>query len=166
MIRFNQRMTAEQFEIVKRHSANVPVRLGALAEELGIVVRVSTLPHGKSGQIAPSKEASSGYTIKVNRHESKNRQRFTLAHEIAHFLLHKDKIGSGIYDSVLYRADGITNREEVEANQLAAEIIMPASAIRDRMQNFNGVLDEDAVSVFSSEFRVSSRAMEIRLGLH
>lgn len=162
---FNGRLTPEQLDVLRRHAQTVPVRLGDLARDLGLEVRIATLPHGKSGQIAPSTNAPAGFSIRVNRHESKERQRFTLAHEIAHFLLHRDKIKDGITESVMYRADGITNREEVEANKLAAEIVMPASAIRERIGNRAGNIDISLVKHFAREFKVSSPAMEIRLGL-
>jgi hypothetical protein len=162
---FGNRMTDQQQAIIARYITEVPVRLGALAAELGLEVRSATLPHGKSGQIAPSETAPSGFTVRINRHESKERQRFTLAHEIAHFLLHRDKIKNGIMESVLYRADGITNREEVEANKLAAEMVMPAAEISKRIANRKNKIDEELVKEFAREFRVSAPAMEIRLGL-
>ena len=162
---FRNRLTADQIAIISEHSRDVPIKLGALARDLGLEVSVATLPHGKSGQISPSPTAPAGFAIRVNRHESKERQRFTLAHEIAHFLLHRDKIKYGITESVLYRADGITNDEEVEANKLAAEIVMPASEIRSRIGNIAAAVDEDLVKRFAREFKVSAPAMGIRLGL-
>ena len=88
---YKDRLTDEQKAIIARHLREVPVKLGALAKDLGLDVSVATLAYGKSGRISPSSTAKSGFAIRVNRHESKERQRFTLAHEIAHFLLHRDK---------------------------------------------------------------------------
>ena len=162
---FNNRMTKQQIEIIKRFTDEVPVRLGALATELGLQVMSATLPHGKSGQIAPSASAPSGFAIRINRHESMERQRFTLAHEIAHFLLHREKIKNGITESVLYRADGITSQEEVEANKLAAEITMPSAKIKERLGNQANNINEEIVIQFARDFKMSTPAMEIRLGL-
>lgn len=162
---FASRMDDAQVASVLRHISESPVKLGPLAKALGLVVKISTLPQGKSGQISPSQEAPSGYMIKINRHESKERQRFTLAHEIAHFLLHKDKIGSGIFENILYRADGISNEEEVEANRLAAEILMPRDLIRSQLGNRVGNVDEETAERMAEAFQVSVPAMKIRLGL-
>lgn len=162
---FGDRITNDQKKILSRYMTEVPVRLGSLAAELGLEVRSATLPHGKSGQVSPSQTAPAGFTIRINRHESKERQRFTLAHEIAHFLLHRDKLKNGIMESVLYRADGISNQEEIEANKLAAEMVMPFSAIESRMGNRRAHIDSEMVKEFAREFRVSAPAMEIRLGL-
>ena len=164
-MRHSSRLSLEEREIVKRHTQEIPVKLGELARDLGLVVRVGTLEHGKSGQIVPFSDAPAGFLIRVNRHESRVRQRFTLAHEIAHYLLHRDRIGDGISDNVMYRAEGITNREEVEANQMAADLTMPAAAIQELLSSRNSSLDEDTVRDFAHRFKVSVPAMEIRLGL-
>ena len=47
----------------------------------------------------------SGYAIFVNKGDRyKTRQRFTIAHKIAHFILHREAIGDGIVDDALYRS--------------------------------------------------------------
>ena len=66
-----------------------PVKLGAMAKQLGIKVLLSTLPRGISGQII---QENGNSVIRISRHEAKHRQRYTLAHEIAHCLLHSDRI--------------------------------------------------------------------------
>ena len=160
---FQDRLTKEQSDILNEHLSNVPVKLGELAKELGLIVKVSTLRYGKSGQIKPSQSAPSGFEIKVNRHESKERQRFTLAHEIAHFLLHKDKIQNGVEETVLYRAEGISNQEEIEANKLAAELMMPSRMIKIKLDG--RIPNEDIAEELAREFRASIPAMSIRLGV-
>lgn len=164
-IPFSSRLTPDERATILRHISNVPVKLGPLARDLGLVVRVATLPHGKSGQISRDPDAPSGYMIRVNRHETIERQRFTLAHEIAHYLLHREKIKNGIVESVLYRADGISNAEEIEANRLAAEIVMPRIRIKEKIGNRGGIIDDEIVEEFAKAFQVSKPAMEIRLGL-
>ena len=63
--------------------------------------------------------------IGVNSSQSEHRKRFTLAHEIGHFLLHTDESFHFDQDNVLYRADSILSSTETEANHFAAEILMP-----------------------------------------
>jgi Zn-dependent peptidase ImmA (M78 family) len=140
----------------------VPVMLGALAAELGITVKLSSLPTGISGQI---ERADAGYEIKINRHETRERQRFTLAHEIAHFLLHREYIDAaegGIKDNVLYRS-GAPHRIEFEANRLAADLVMPPFKIDEELSRFEGELSESEIEVLARRFGVSKAAMEIRI---
>lgn len=147
----------EYREILRRHQQHPPVQLGALAHELGVRILVSSLPHKVSGTL--TKEANDQWTIRVNRDESKTRQRFTIAHEIAHFILHRDEIGNGISDDVFYRS-GLSDRREREANRLAAEILMPWTLI-------NKAVDEgvNTPEDLAKSFQVSEAAMKVRLGM-
>ena len=115
----------DQQNIIKKYLSDYPVKLGAIAKELGIVVKLATLPANISGEI---KETNNVVTIKINRHDVGARQRYTLAHEIAHFLLHRHLLQTGISDDVLYRSSQ-TNAVESEANRLAADIIMPVHQV-------------------------------------
>lgn len=151
-------------EIIKRYSAEIPIRVGALAKALGIGVLRSTLQPGISGQIGPSNDYSSGFVIKVNRHEANTRQRFTIAHEIGHYVLHKEKIGLGITDTVLYRSK-LSSSLEVEANRFAADLIMPMKSIREKIAGIGRGLDRSVAHELAQIFEVSTDAMEIRLRL-
>ncbi|MCD7060278.1 ImmA/IrrE family metallo-endopeptidase [Pelagibacterium xiamenense] len=151
-------------EIVLRHAALQPVRLGALAEELGLEVRLATLKPGISGEIKKSETAPSGYLIRINRHEKRERQRFTLAHEITHYLLHREKIGNGLSDDILYRSR-LSDTLEAEANRGAAEILMPRGKLLERWQEFGNARDEETIAALAAEFQVSKQALSIRLGI-
>ena len=139
------------------------MKLGHLAKELGVAIRVSSLGTGISGAI--SREGNQ-YVIKVNRNEARERQRFTIGHELAHFLLHRTIIDSspdGITDTVLYRS-GAPERIEYEANRLAADIVMPMRLIEKELrENFGGVVTDATIESLASQFEVSKAAMEIRL---
>lgn len=150
--------------LVQQFAAQVPVRVGALAQELGLGVLRSTLQPGVSGQIGPSNEYPSGFVIKVNRHEAKSRQRFTIAHEIGHYILHRDKIGHGITDTILYRSK-LSSNLEVEANKFAANLIMPITKIREKLAEVDRGIDRSVAVELAQIFDVSTDAMEIRLGL-
>lgn len=150
--------------IVTRYTADVPVKVGELAKELGLSVVRSPLPPKISGLIQPSAETPSGFIIKVNKYESTERQRFTIAHEIAHFLLHRKDIGAGVIDSIMYRST-LTSRKEVEANQLAADIVMPRTLVGRQYRDIDGTDNENVVEDLAAIFRVSVPAMEVRLGV-
>lgn len=159
-----KRTTEEQQKIISRYTREIPVKLGALAKELGIEVSAATLSPGVSGEIRRESidNGEQRYRIRINRHEKKERQRFTLAHEIAHFLLHREKIGDGLEDDVLYRSK-LSNNLEYEANRFAAELIMPQAALRIELVNIEP--DEQTAEELAMKFGVSKDAMTIRLGI-
>ena len=101
MIQEWSRIDEEHRKIIEPFLQEAPVRVASIARALGIEVKAATLKPRISGQIGPSETSRSGFRIRVNRHETKARQRFTIAHEIAHFLLHREDIGEGIEDSIL-----------------------------------------------------------------
>ena len=158
-----KRLDAEQRRIVETHLSECPVRLGRLAGALGIKVKVSGLRTWISGQI---RNEDGGYVIRVNRYEARERQRFTIAHALGHFLLHKDLIDTlpdGIRDNVLYRSDA-PEHTEFEVNRLAMEIVMPTHQVQDALQkDFNGKATREAIESLAERFRVSKAAMEVRL---
>lgn len=155
-----ERVLVEEHErnVVNRYMTEIPVRVSAIAKELGISVLAATLPAGVSGELRPSEGT---YVVRVNRHDSKARQRFTVAHEIAHYLLHRDQIGAGITDDVLYRST-LSDAREAEANKLAAEIIMPQSTM-DREFREKAGQREEVIAQLAEQFQVSEAAMRIRL---
>jgi len=153
------RVPVEQQKLILSHQQQFPIKVGAIAKDLGIIVKRSTLKPGISGEI---REVNGNVTIKVNRHDSKERQRFTLAHEIAHFLLHKDEIKEGIEDTVLFRS-ALSNAKETEANRLAADIVMPFSLI-DTITFPESTRREFRIEQIASLAELSTPAIEIRLG--
>lgn len=149
--------------ILDRYMSEYPIKLGQLARELGVSIKVSSMGTGISGQISREDDQ---YVIRVNRNEARERQRFTIGHELAHYLLHRDVIDSspeGIKDTVLYRS-GKPEQIEFEANRLAAEIVMPMHLIEKELQTkFGGVVTEATIESLASHFEVSKAAMEIKL---
>jgi len=164
MLAFADRVRANEAEVVARFTAKFPVKVGELATELGLKVIRAPLPPKISGLIQPSSDAAAGFEIRVNKYEVPERQRFTVAHEIAHYLLHRDDIGSGVVDSIMYRSN-LTSRKETEANRLAADIVMPAYAVSRELDRLGGSRTEEAIEHLASIFRVSVPAMKVRLGV-
>jgi Zn-dependent peptidase ImmA (M78 family) len=123
-------------EILRKHTQTAPVDVEAIAGDLGINVVRDFLGEKISGKI--QRDDAGEYTIVVNAAESPVRQRFTIAHEIAHYLYHRDLIGDGVSDSPAYRAPDeavyettpLERRHETQANQFAANILMPKDLIR------------------------------------
>jgi IrrE N-terminal-like domain len=158
------RIDPEKLAVVQKHTAEKPVRVGDLAVELGLRVTRSPLPPSISGLIKPTSVTSSGFEVVVNKFEPLERQRFTVAHEIAHYLLHRDEIGSGVTDTIMYRSS-LSSRKEAEANQLAALIVMPPEAVEIELARLGGLHSPTVVEELAEQFRVSIPAMKVRLSL-
>jgi hypothetical protein len=152
----------EQRTLIESHQSDFPVKLTPLANALGLSVLGATLRPGFSGEIRPS---PNGFIIRVNRQEPKVRQRFTVAHEIGHFLLHRDQIGDGIVDDFLYRSNLRDDRREAEANRLAADILMPRFEVERQLELYKKPLSEDDTQSLAAHFGVSTMAIRVRLGL-
>lgn len=138
-----------------------PVKLGEIAKRLGVTVLLSTLPRGTSGQIG---QEDGNFVIRINRHEAKHRQRFTLAHELAHYLLHRDKIVAegGWSENVLLRSGQPANIE-YEANRLASDLVIPSSQLSTAATEYAGPITSEVIEDLARRFGVSTAAMEIKL---
>lgn len=85
--------------------------------------------------------------IGVNRYQNSRRQRFTLAHEFAHYLLHREIVLSGRHeDQILLRSEE-WNPREGEANDFASKILMPKSLFEHHVQSGIRKL-EDLADIF------------------
>lgn len=171
--------TAKQILAEHADPDNAFVDLDAISESLGVhVVRVAA-PDDVSGFyfLVPS---TGRPLIGVNADHHENRQRFTIAHELGHMLLHSyddvhyDRKGYGSgFGKIMMRDENSSTgavRNEIEANSFAAELLMPEDRLRIRIYEIakpGDFLDEDEFEYFmrqlSAEFKVSPQALNIRL---
>lgn len=152
------RAILQQFEI---DFFPVPVEL--IAKKLGVAVQVVPLDDHLSGMAFIKSNVS---MIILNASHHPNRQRFTLAHELAHHVLHKDYLTENIHvdTAVLRRNDRSStgvHQKEVEANAFAAELLMPRAQLR-QLGNID-VNDDIQLAELAKKFRVSVSAMAVRL---
>src|SRR5690348_13224413 len=126
-------MTTQMNEEIARkilaHQGQMPVDVTALAKDIGIKVWESDLGPNVSGKLFKddTNGGSKGYSILVNSKEPYVRRRYTVAHELGHYILHREMVRrlGAVTDNTFYRADGFDSWQEMEANKLAAEILMP-----------------------------------------
>jgi len=150
------KITKAQQKTIDSHQANTPVHIIPMAKDLGLkVFKNKEFPDNLSGLIM--KENDGEYSIHANGNQGITRQRFTIAHELAHFLLHKDKIGDGIKDDFLYRSK-LPSKIEREANKLAAALLMPEHLLKTEINKSLTVSEQ------AEKFWVSNITMDIRLG--
>jgi hypothetical protein len=142
-----------QKRIIHSFQTSAPVDAVGLAGALGLKVWESDRLGGASGKLFRDAMNGgwSGYSIVVNSKDPLVRKRFTIAHEIAHFILHADQAGvAGITDDEFYRS-GLGSMREAEANRLAAEILMPSR-----------LLQRGEVPATARDLEVSEMALSIR----
>lgn len=147
----------------------------ALAENLGLTVSSDAgLNEGISGLI---QREGDGYAIKVAGSEHVYRQRFTMAHEIGHFLLHRSLLDAegGTNDNTMYRNDingraynsQIEDIHERQANSFAANLLMPEQAVRaawlEESEKSNHPEGWVTLTAMHRRFQVSPSAMRWRL---
>lgn len=145
-----------KWSVIQEIRKTIPVDLNKIAEKFNIDLYTAKMDNKISGLI---RKFNGKYEIIVNNSHPLTRQRFTIAHELAHFVLHEDKIGDGIIDDVLYRS-GLPEKIEIEANQMAADILMPYVKILEKIKQNNNIQDVDGLAEY---FQVSKVAMAIRL---
>lgn len=135
----------------------------SIARAEGLKIHKGKLEEGVSGILVVDKGNS---VIFVNESEIPTRQRFTIAHEIGHFLLHKpegvhvDKSFSVAFRNL--RSSSGEESQEIEANQFAAELLMPSTIIEKKYTKGVSISDKD-VETLADFFQVSQQAMTIRL---
>ena len=100
------------------------------------------------------------FEITFNSNHPLTRIRFSIAHELAHFFLHKEEI---ITEKTLYRSEDNSEKEQ-EADKLAEEIVMPKKAVQDAMKKYNPEpIYEEVVKTIADKFKVSIIVAAIRL---
>ena len=121
---------AEQWNVLTNARKSIPVPVHELLGRLGIKLKQAWLADGISGMLENIGET---FLITINALDSDTRQRFTLAHEIGHYMLHRHLVGDGVDDDRAYRSTQVGKYhntligpfEEREANKFAANLLMP-----------------------------------------
>lgn len=148
---------------------SAPVPLEQLAERCRATIRYEPFEGELSGMVHRRPDGSG--VIGVNSEHSDSRQRFTIAHEIGHLLLHGDEEFHIDEKLPLARRDQVSSKavdpREIEANQFAAELLMPEFLVRKSVKTLikedGDVTVEDAIEDLARTYSVSAVAMTHRL---
>lgn len=143
----------------------LPVNLETVADFIGLTVLTKPLEDEYSGFLAVAEKI-----IVINSRHSPVRRRFTVAHEIGHYQLHRrKKTDSPVFiDQAVYfrRVSGDdSHRWEMEANAFAAGLLMPQSLLEEYFEKHPDVdlTHSSDIKLIAEEFEISRPAMEYRL---
>lgn len=128
----------------------LPVNPIEIANKLGLEVYTSTAIGNLSGYYDDDLKK-----ITVNENESRQRRRFSIAHEIGHAVLQH---GSSPRDPSVDYSKLHYSLKEQQANAFAAELVMPQEAVQYMVEHTKKTFEE-----ICETFDVSREAMRIRL---
>lgn len=149
---------------------NAPVAVEQIAKLKGAAVVPYELGDEVSGVLVVEENRG---TIGYNITHHKNRQRFTIAHELGHFILHLDKgkskemfvdkdfIIKWRYEKVYTQTEF---KHEQEANAFAAALLMPRNFLLDEMSKtkYEDLAETKLIEELAKVFEVSVPAMSYR----
>lgn len=140
----------------------LPVDVESLVKQQGVQIVYEAGSEALSGMLIVDGD---GAFVVVNSNDVDKRQRFTLAHELAHFVLHRPE-GMAVFHRDEKTSQG-TDRVEMDANAFAAELLMPEVAVKAEAskRTLDLVTDEGLrnIKAMAKRFGVSEQAMSFRL---
>ncbi len=146
-------------QVFKKSGTQIPVEVVKAAASYELEVFVTDMEKmvgaTPSGILA---KHQGKWAIYINNEDSLTRQRFTIAHELGHFLLHSGKqfVDSFSAGEAFYR-DGEDSTQEREANYFAACLLMPSEEVEKLWPESKDPKDA------ARKFQVSEVSMTYRL---
>lgn len=142
----------------------VPVPIVSIAKKLGFRVYQQDMEDEMSGYIAVSKKWEEKFgtdkLVIVNAEHSMGHKRFTIAHELCHYLLDYKNRNKPYYDA--YYSYLKNEPREKRANQFAASLLMPELQFIDEF-NIAKKTNCNVIAVLADKFGVSAKAIETRM---
>lgn len=170
---FDSNTTTEKLTIklspeMRIDKENFYIDIEKIIKENNIEIVYESMPDKESGQYIKDDKK-----IIVNMNHSKNRQRFTLAHEFAHYLLGHDNSYRSEKAEKYINYQALSS--EREANNIAANLLMPKvmiSALFEKYLEENGLTQSKIVNnkekeklyeFISEKLKVSKASVGFRL---
>jgi Zn-dependent peptidase ImmA (M78 family) len=156
-------------EVLRDHVLDplfAPVNVELVAKSCDAEVRYVTLDQDLSGMLIRDGDRK---VIAVADHHPRVRRRYTIAHELGHLVMHPGRPYI-VESSHAVRIDHRQNtpgfadqREEREANQFAAALLMPPGLISQHWGLQGGEVSKAMIAQMAALFDVSPIAMQYRL---
>ncbi len=160
---------AEAKAVLKENNIKTfPVPVEKIAKSLGADLRFQPMDDELSGMIYIKDNVP---IIGINALHHPNRQRFTIAHECGHLRMHKQEITSAVHVDkqfpMLWRdtvSSTATNSIEIQANQFAAELLMPRELLEKSLAEIKFDIDDgEPLEKLAKKLKVSKQALEYRI---
>lgn len=164
-------MMEQQIEQILREAGvryAPPVDVEKIASSFRIRVISTPLP-GKIGEIIFNIDNTTLIKIDPFENSYQPRYRFTLAHELGHFFLHR--VPGYAYEdtkeTIMDRKNTYWDGKEGEANSFASQLLMPTKLIEvtgmDIISQNNNISIDDFIIRMAQIFNVSKQSMKFRL---
>jgi Zn-dependent peptidase ImmA (M78 family) len=154
--------------LAQHNIVEAPVDVEKLAHALHVDIRKERTEVDISGFLFRGADKSAAI-IGVNSRHHTNRQRFTIPHELGHFMLHTvDQVHVDRGFEVRLRNDESsrgTDIDEKEANLFAAELLMPKAFVERDLAGIEAVdlMEEKTIKSLANKYKVSTHAFAFRL---
>lgn len=148
---------------LKQSRVALPVDVDAVAQKLGLVVQRLSLPDGVEGMLVKD-EPYEPFKAVLDIDDSLEDSRFTLAHEIGHFVHQYQDFPDGDTGGILEKRTRGRSKDEIElwADNFAYELLMP-SAVFLNMWADDLSVEEIADRFGLSTSQVAARVLELGL---
>lgn len=144
-----------------------PIAIVSIANFYGFSVYEMPMDDSISGLIMADDENIKGFDTKqiivVNSKHSSRRKRFTIAHELGHYIIQGKPS-----KCFAHRDSGNYSSDERDANSFASALLMPEDEIKREVGNFKKAKigdypDSHLIDYIADAFDVSQSAAEVRL---
>jgi len=146
-----------------------PVPITWIAKRLGFKLVYEPFDGDVSGMLYREQEGGNPVIV-INTSNANVRQRFTIAHEIGHHVLHDDTLFIDKPVAVRFRDSRSSlaiSQEEIQANKFAASLLMPEAWVIEEanreLARDSDIAGEELVERLARTFDVSRQAIEFRL---
>lgn len=149
-------------KIIHKHISPAPdgsTDLEAIAKAVGITAITQEQSDKFEGLLVTTADKNAGViTINANSHSTK--QRFTIAHELGHFLIpaHDKTVTCVAADLKTAASEKSRRKSEAEANDFASELLMPTDRLSKQIDSHIGPELEKIVAL-ADQYKVSKEAM-------
>jgi Zn-dependent peptidase ImmA (M78 family) len=159
------RATQAAKKVLEDFNRKLPINVEAVAKSLKIPIEYQTYEDDISGMLV-MKDGNA--IISINKLHPEKRRRFSIAHEIGHYLLHGNSASVFIDKSPVFLRDKKSSEgtqiQEIEANRFAAELLMPEDILKGKIVKKNLDIDDEIdLEKLAKQFKVSTQALTVRL---
>lgn len=153
------------------HISTPPIDIKKICKKFNIEIRKINFSNDNVSGVLKLEGKNGNTIIAINNNHSEERQLFSIAHELGHFLLHNQMKLHIDTEKVFFRDEVSAlakDIKEIQANQFAAELLMPKDFLLNDLTTkyplTHNEADADTIKKLAKRYNVSQSAMMIRIG--